>query len=141
MASAQEVKEYFAYWLQLGKKVWVGNGQKALQPQSIIKGDRYSQEFEEFWQYLLSAESGDCYLEGTEESLAQLLCEEWETVSCARCEMPVPVLSLGIQSAVCPCNDLSNWPNLELPAPRSPVDSQSRLQQISDRASKVAKSE
>ncbi|MFB8791196.1 MAG: hypothetical protein U7123_20675 [Potamolinea sp.] len=88
MASQEEVKRYLAYWLQLGKKVVIGNGNLTLQPQSVIAGDRYSQEFEDIWQQILSPESGDCYLEGTIQTIAELLTPRWDLKSCVRCEMP-----------------------------------------------------
>ncbi len=45
MASPEDVKQYIADWLQLGKRVLVGNaGEILLASKSIIKGGRYSQE-------------------------------------------------------------------------------------------------
>lgn len=131
MASEQKVKQYLAYWFQLGKKVLTPNGQTIL-PQPVIQGDRYSQEFEDCWRHILAA-SGDSHLEGTEQSIAQLLTPAWELADCARCSMPVPVRSVGIASLFCPCNDLATWPNTEIPAPRSPVNSQAQLTDIRDR--------
>ena len=132
MASEQEVRRYLAYWFQLGKKVVVHNGQKALLPQPVIQGDRYSQAFEDCWQQISSA-AGDCYLEGTDETVATLLTPAWEMNICARCEMPVPVQSVGMPPLSCPCNDLPNWPNTEVPAPRSPVNTQAQLTEIRNR--------
>jgi hypothetical protein len=66
MASEQQVKRYLAYWFQLGKKVVIRNGNSALSPQPVMTGDRYSDEFESIWQQILSPDSGDCYLEGTQ---------------------------------------------------------------------------
>ena len=137
MASEQEVKQYLAYWFQLGKKVYVRNGQDALQPASILKRNGtdtgYSHEFEACWQQIRTAGMGNCYLEGTNQTLAEMLTQQWEISACARCEMPIPVQSAGIPDPSCPCDDLSTWPNTELPQPRSPVDSQSRLSGIRDR--------
>ncbi len=133
MASEQEVRQYLAYWFQLGKKVILNNGQQAIKPKLVIQGDRYSQDFENCWQQLRSSNLSECYLEGTEHSIAQLLSPAWEMNSCARCSMPVPVPSVGVPSLSCPCNDLPMWPNTELPAPRSPVDSQAQLAGIRDR--------
>jgi len=129
MASEQEVRQYLAYWFQLGKRVVVGKSQKIL-PQPVIKGERYSQEFEDCWRLLQSPEAGDCYLEGTDETIAELLTPAWEINLCARCVMPIPVQNVGMPPLSCPCNDLSNWPNLEVPAPRSPVNTQARLTEI-----------
>lgn len=91
MASAQEVRQYLAYWFQLGKRVVIRNGQESLLPQPVFQGDRYSQAFENCWQILTSPESGDCYLDGTQETIAELLTSEWVINPCARCTMPIPV--------------------------------------------------
>lgn len=131
MASAQEVKKYLAYWFQLGKKVRLNDG-KALLPQSVIEGERYSNEFENCWQQILSAD-GDCYLEGSEQTVEELLCSSWEVMPCARCSMPIPMPASGIASLDCTCSDLDNWPNTELPAPRSPVNSSTQLNRIRER--------
>ncbi|MBW4663943.1 MAG: hypothetical protein KME01_07045 [Chroococcus sp. CMT-3BRIN-NPC107] len=133
MASEQVVKQYLAYWFQLGKKVIIGGSGKALIPQSIMQGGVYSQEFEKCWQLITSPEARDSHLEGTPETISELLTDPWQVMPCARCTMPVPMLNVGIPSLTCPCNDLSNWPNSELPAPRSPVNSQAGLIGICDR--------
>lgn len=133
MASSTQVKQYLAYWFQLGKKAIVRNGQQALLPHPVIQGDRYSREFENCWQFLLSPESGDCYLEGTPQTIEELLSSEWELSDCPRCEMPVPLREIGLPAEGCPCNDLPTWPNLELPLPRSPVNTQRHLNNICGR--------
>jgi hypothetical protein len=127
MATKQEVREYLAYWFQLGKKVITGNSQASFLPQPVLEGDRYSQEFEECWQKILSPESGDCYLEGTQETIAELLTPAWDMVPCSRCTMPVVARNVGMPALLCPCNNLPNWPNTELPAPRSPINTQQQL--------------
>ncbi|MEQ9548320.1 MAG: hypothetical protein RIM23_01690 [Coleofasciculus sp. G3-WIS-01] len=133
MASEQQVKRYLAYWFQVGKKVVVRNGENVLQPQRIIAGDRYSQEFEELWQYLLSPESGDCYLTGTSQTISELLTSKWDLEPCSRCDMPVPMFNVGSPPESCTCNDLSNWPNTDLPTPREPINTQNRLSAIHQR--------
>lgn len=138
MASEQEVRQYLAYWFQLGKKVFIHNGQDSLLPQPVIQGDRYSQEFEDCWQQLLTPESGDCYLEGTEETVTELLTPGWSVSPCARCSMPVPIRNVGMPPLSCPCNDLSSWPNTEIPAPRSPINSQTQLTEIRERLLKAS---
>ncbi|MBC6478150.1 MAG: hypothetical protein GDA56_10510 [Hormoscilla sp. GM7CHS1pb] len=132
MASQTQVKQYLAYWLQLGKKV-ILNGNEALLPQPVVKGDGYSQEFEDCWQKIMSPDSGDCYLEGTDETIAQLLTPEWELVMCSRCELPLPLPTAGLPPQCCPCNNLLSWPNLDLPKPRLPVNNQATLGNIRDR--------
>jgi hypothetical protein len=133
MASEQQVKRYLAYWFQLGKKVVLHNGQSAVLPQPVIVGDRYSDEFEAIWQKILSPDSGDCHLEGTVETIAELLTPKWDVLPCARCDMPVPMINVGMPPELCACNDLPTWPNTELPPPREPVNSQGRLQEIRER--------
>ncbi len=132
MASKKEVKKYLAYWFQLGKKVFINNGAASLQPGKVIDGESYSNEFEECWQKVLSSESGECYLEGTQQTVAELLSPEWDMASCSRCDMPVPLKNLGMPPLLCPCNDVPNWPNTELPPPREPVKSQNQLTKIRD---------
>lgn len=139
MASLKNVKQYLAHWFQLDKKVLLRNGQEILlPPKTIIQGDRYSDEFEKCWQTVLSPNSRDCYLEGSKQSFRELLTPAWEIESCARCQMPVAAKTLGIQPIGCPCSDLNNWPNTELPRPRSPIDSLARIKQISQRLNKVS---
>jgi len=133
MANNENIKRYLAYWFQLGKRVVIGNGVATLLPQFVYKGDRYSQEFEDCWQRITSPESGDCYLEGTNETIAQLLTSVWEIIPCGRCNMPVPMKKLGISPETCPCHNLLSWPNTELPAPRSAVNNQEQLKGIRDR--------
>lgn len=133
MASEQQVKRYLAYWFQLGKKVVIGNSGSAVLPQPVIVGDRYSDDFEKIWQLILSPESGDCHLEGTNERIAELLTPKWEIESCVRCEMPVPLINIGLPPELCPCNDLPTWPNTEIPAPREPISNHTQLRAIRDR--------
>ena len=133
MASEQQVRQYLAYWFLLGKKVIIGGSGKAILPQPVMQGEAYSQAFEDCWQQITSPEARECYLQGTNETIAELLTDAWDVTSCARCAMPVPMVNLGISSLVCTCNDLTNWPNLELPLPRSPVNNQAQLTNIRDR--------
>ncbi|MBE9098866.1 hypothetical protein [Vacuolonema iberomarrocanum] len=133
MTSDQQVKQYVAYWFQLGKRVMLHNGKEAVLPEPVVQGDRYSDAFETCWQRLISPDSGECYLEGTSQTIEELLSSQWNISPCARCGMPVPVLDLGVMDADCPCSDLANWPNDELPRPRSPINNRSRLGNIRDR--------
>ncbi|MGD1918785.1 MAG: hypothetical protein ACFCAD_07770 [Pleurocapsa sp.] len=130
MASTTQVKTYLAYWFQLGKKlVWRG-GEEIFLPQPIIQGDRFSSQFEECWQKVISIGGKDCYLEGSQETVEDLLSSGWDIDGCARCDMPVAVVGSGIQSLDCICSDLDNWPNDELPKPRSPVSNKTQLNKI-----------
>ena len=130
MASKTEVKKYLAYWFQLGKKVFINNGMASLQPRIVVDGESYSDDFEECWEKVISPKSGECYLEGTQQTVSELLSPDWDMVSCSRCNMPVPLRNLGMPPLLCPCNDISNWPNTELPPPREPVKSQEQLAKI-----------
>lgn len=133
MASEAQVKRYLAYWFQLGKKVVINNGRETLLPQPVNLGANYSPQFEQCWEQVTSKESGDCYLEGTQEAIAELLTPAWDISACSRCAMPIPTKDVGMPPLLCPCNDLPTWPNTELPLPRDPVNSQSRLNQLQQR--------
>jgi hypothetical protein len=126
MATNIEVKEYLAKWLQMGKRVAINDIEVGL-PQ-VIKGENYSPEFEQIWE---KSQHQVAYLEGTNQTIQDLLKPEWEIISCATCELPVPTLSLGYREVrSCVCDDR---PNLDTIAPRSPVTSSTYLQSISDR--------
>ena len=132
MASEQQVKQYLAYWFQLGKRVIVENGLESMLPSPIISNNHYSDEFENCWQVVL-AKADSSYLEGTDQTIATLLTPKWDLTSCVRCSMPVPMPNLGIASSDCPCSDLMGWPNMDLPLPRSPVNSETLLSKIQNR--------
>lgn len=136
MASEQDVKKYLAYWFQAGKCVALKGGKESYCPKTVLQGDRYSKEFEDCWNHLLDPASGDCYLEGTTQTINQLLSPIWDISPCARCDMPIPMLVLGVPPTGCPCSDLPNWPNDEIPQPRSPVSTPDHLVQIRDRLSR-----
>ena len=138
MASSTQVKQYIAHWFQLGKRVMLRGGHDSMLPHPITEGDRYSQSFEACWQQLIAADSGDCYLEGTHQTVQQLLSSEWVIEGCARCGMPVPLIELGLPNPHCPCADLSNWPNNELPEPRSPINSDAYLTRLHARLASAA---
>jgi hypothetical protein len=133
MASQHQVRQYLAYWFQLGKPVICNGGKDTLLPRSVIQGDRYSPEFDTCWEKIQAIDAGDCYLEGTITTIAELLSPAWEITACCRCTMPVPMPNVGMPPPTCPCVDLPDWPNTEVPMPRSPVNSQILLQQIRDR--------
>ena len=133
MANEKAVRQYLAYWFQAGKRVVLEAKGESYCPQVILQGDRYSPEFEACWNYLSDASSGDCYLEGTSQTIQELLSSKWEIAPCARCDMPVPMLVLGVMPLGCPCFDLPTWPNSDIPQPRSPVNTPEQLVQIRDR--------
>ena len=131
MAESTQVKQYLAYWFQLGKRVIVPTRSSFCLPKEIFQGDRYAPEFEECWALITAPQMGDCYLEGTTQTIKQLLSPQWEITNCARCFMPVPTLQLGIvRDPSCVCDDLNNWPNNQLPTPRSPINNHQKLTRI-----------
>ncbi len=132
MAESEKVKKYIAYWFQLGKKIVIPSQNTAVLPSRILNIHGYSSEFEECWQLVSDEKTGDCYLEGTSQTIQQLLSSKWEISECARCSMPVPMIDIGVQSSPCVCNDMENWPNNQLPSPRQPIDNQKKLRRISD---------
>jgi hypothetical protein len=136
MASQEQVKQYLAYWFLVGKKVYVNNGQDVRKPASVLQRDQFSSEFERCWQEILSPHSGNCYLQGTDQTVEELLTSEWDVEPCARCQMPIPLKNSGVKTGACPCIDLDNWPDDELPFPHLPVNSQERLSAISNRLQK-----
>lgn len=133
MASSAEIKTYLAYWFQLGKQVLNDNGQTSYKPETVIQGDHFSPEFERCWNAIMSVGGNALYLEGTDETIADLLSPEWEITNCARCEMPVPIPQVEITERLCPCNDLPAWPNEEIPQPRLPINSSKRLHTLKER--------
>ena len=133
MASQTQVKKYLAYWFQLGKQVVTAKNSAVCKPQTVIEGDHFSPEFEACWHSILTSLDKEHYLEGTDQTIQELLSPNWEIESCARCDMPVPTPETTFNTVICPCNDLPNWPNTDLPQPRLPINSQSRLTQMSQR--------
>ncbi|HEY9659576.1 MAG TPA: hypothetical protein V6C65_14045, partial [Allocoleopsis sp.] len=85
MASSDQVRRYLAYWFQLGKPVVIKNGETQILPQPVIQGDRYSPEFEACWQRIAAQDGRNCYLEGTAQTIEELLTPMWEIDPCARC--------------------------------------------------------
>jgi hypothetical protein len=120
MASDTEVQQYIAHWFQLGKGIQTVQG-RVIRPLKVFVGDRYTPEFQDCWQTIL--QDSECYLEGTHQTVAELRSARWEITDCARCAMPIPLVTVGISGQhTCPCHDVPNWPNNELPIPRSPIE-------------------
>jgi hypothetical protein len=132
MALETDVKKYVACWMQLGTKVWLRNGQPA-QVAQVIRGGRYTPEFEAFWSNVREQSAGDAYLDATETTLQELMSNSWDITQCARCTMPVAMRIAGVQPLGCPCQELVNWPNTDLPCPRPPVDDLTQLKGIQGR--------
>jgi hypothetical protein len=133
MASLLQVKQYLAHWIQLGKKIQIRNGDFALLPSRVCDDTNDSAEFERLWKLILSSQSGDCYLEGTTQTIDELLTAKWDLVDCARCGMLIPLLAMGMPPENCPCVDLPHWPNTEVPSPISRVAVRSKLADLQHR--------
>lgn len=129
MASVEQVKKYLAYWFQVGKPLIDPRGQVSLLPRTIVVGDRYTSEFESFFQQIQQPRYRDCYLEGTEQTLGDLFSSRWEIADCARCAMPIPLDELGLVVG-CPCADLHGWPNVNVPMPHCPHNVRHQLEFI-----------
>jgi hypothetical protein len=120
MASDAKVQQYIAHWFQLGKGIQTRQGQ-VVKPQKVFVGDRYTPEFQDCWQIV--RQDPESHLEGTHQTIAELLSDRWEITDCARCAMPIPLVTAGLSGQhTCPCHDIPNWPNNELPMPRSPIE-------------------
>jgi hypothetical protein len=138
MASPTDVKTYLAHWFQLGKKVVSDSGHISYHSENIIQCEHFSAQFEACWAAIMVAEGKGLYLEGTDQTIAELLLPTWEVVDCARCQMPVPMPQVEIRAHACPCNDLPSWPNSDIPQPRLPVNSRQHLGQMQDRLASLS---
>jgi hypothetical protein len=138
MASPSEVKTYLAHWFQLGKKVVSDHDQSSYQPENVIQGEHFSAQFEDCWAAIMAIEGKGLYLEGTDQTIAELLSPAWDVVDCARCSMPVPMPQVEIRAHACPCNDLPSWPNTDIPSPRLPVNGHKHLERMHDRLSALS---
>jgi hypothetical protein len=127
MASPDQVRSYLACWFQLGKGVTIHRTGQVLSPRPLTLHNRYSDEFEACWQYLESLGGQDCYLEGTCQTIAELLSSQWDIERCPRCSLPIPLARQWVAETGCPCYDLPLWPNLDIPQPRAPLDVQQHL--------------
>ncbi len=136
MATPLQVKEYLACWLQLGRSVIIErtSGSTTLQPNTILGPRQFSPEFEAWWQ-TIQAQADQCHLEGTNETIAELLSDQWEVTACSRCQIPVTIPTRGMVTHSCPCSDLESWPNDETLPPRQSdsFTQRSRLEHIHDR--------
>lgn len=129
MASEQQVKQYLAHWFQLGRRVF-GPQDTVLCPSLVIAGDRYSAAFEACWQTIAQQGGQDFYLEGTIQTIAELLTPAWEVERCSRCPMLVPMRVGGMPTGWCPCSEIPSWPNFDVPQPRLPGNHRRHLSHI-----------
>ena len=133
MASHRQVRTYLACWFQLNRGVILHDTGDRLCPQPVIQQSNYSPAFEACWTQVLQRKGQNCYLEGTNQTLAELMTESWELMSCPRCTLPIPVPNCPVIRLECPCSELHTWPNTQLPLPRVPFNSQHALGHICDR--------
>lgn len=133
MASREHVRAYLAYWFQLGKPVVFDREDTCCLPSPIFTHGGYSQPFEQCWQHIEATGGEGCHLMGTDQTLAELLSAKWDIGDCARCDLPIP-LPIGVSDRrACPCNDMPQWPNHDVPQPRGAVSTPDRLTGIRDR--------
>ncbi len=130
MAAEEQVRAYLACWFQLNRSLVIHPQGQTFCPQPVISGSHYSQAFETVWHIIKSKQGQDCYLEGTNQTLNELMTGTWDFIPCARCTLPIPVPQAQQQTWDCPCAEILSWPNLELPLPRPPQNGQENLDQI-----------
>ncbi|MEM9265902.1 MAG: hypothetical protein AAGA46_10305 [Cyanobacteria bacterium P01_F01_bin.13] len=135
MASPQEVQNYLAYWFQLGKPVHINNGKITQRPIPVLEGDQFSRAFQECWQTIMAVGGRDCYLDGAQETIEQLLSPQWEIIGCARCEIPTVMSTIMPVARLCDCGDIDTWPNDELPAPHMPINNKKHFSKLKTRLS------
>lgn len=135
MAAASEVKQYLALWFQLGKGAVDNRSGEVFRVRQILKGDRYSSDFERCWERIV-AEPAEFSLEGTTRSIAELLSNVWELTTCPRCVLPIPINLHGSEAGPCECVSLSWWPDNESPPPHLPVSDRTQLGFLCSRLNK-----
>ncbi len=132
MASLQKVQTYLAYWFQLGKPIILQHRNTRCLPMPLFQGTKFSTAFNSCWQQIMECPE-QSFLRGTDESIADLLSDEWEIEGCARCTMPLPMPVRIIKASPCPCADLPSWPNETVPTPRPAVCSHTHLDNLRGR--------
>lgn len=133
MASQEQVRDFLAHWFQLGKPIVLAEDRGEYLPNPIYHQGTYSQSFEDCWHNVMVTSGQGCYLKGTTQTVADMLSPAWVVTSCARCDMPLAIPELGMTKSPCPCDDLSSWPNYDVPVPRTAVDSDRHLSDIQRR--------
>jgi hypothetical protein len=134
MALPTEVKTYLSYWFQLGRGLRMPPQARLVKPPAVLADGRYSTEFEAIWQELMQPSiAAQSYLEGSEQTIAQLLDPSWDIQDCARCSLPVPIKVAGLPAESCPCDDMRQLPDLSVMPPRAPIDSQAMLRRLCER--------
>jgi hypothetical protein len=137
MASQEQVRNFLAHWFQLGKPVVLAENRGEYLPDPVFHNGQYSQSFEDCWHKIMVTSGKDCYLKGSSDSIATMLSPAWDVLPCARCDMPLVVPIAGQPYYTCPCSDLMNWPNTDVPMPRPAVDNQEHLSNLQQRLDRV----
>ncbi|MDX2271275.1 MAG: hypothetical protein NW237_04915 [Cyanobacteriota bacterium] len=140
MATPAQVKGYLACWFQLGKRVIHADpqGDRVIFPAAVLSLSQFSPEFEACWEEM-AAHASRCYLEGTQQTIADLLLDRWQIADCARCRLPIPLLHQGIPDlGSCPCADLTSWPNQGIIPPRIQNDEFKRTVRLERLQEKLA---
>lgn len=137
MASRTLVKNYLAQWMQMGKTISLINPNQQVSQVSIYKilqGDRYSSLFNNLWVEISTTKSEKAYLTGTDQTISDLLSNQWEIIACARCNLMMPTLDMGPRLPICcPCDDLPHHPNLDSISPHIPINLETHLSSLCDR--------
>jgi hypothetical protein len=134
MASRTLVKNYLAQWMQMGKTVSLAAHSEQVYIHNILQGEKYSPLFNKLWDEISEAKNQEAYLTGTDQTISDLLSNQWEIIACARCNLLVPTIGVGPRAPVCcPCDDLPNHPNLDLVSPHLPVQLVTHLEALCDR--------
>jgi hypothetical protein len=132
MASPTNVRAYLAHWFQLGKPLVFEHQSTTCLPVPVFNQGEYSPTFEACWQQVERCDGKDCHLLGTDQSIAELLSPAWDIEACARCFLPVPLPVRTTALPLCPCSDMPQWPNDDVPLPRLAVNTQEHLGSIRD---------
>ncbi len=141
MATPAHVRDYLSAWFQLGKAVVADepNGSRRILPNHVLNQSGLSTVYETVWAYIQS-HATQCHLEGTEQTIADLLSDSWDLEDCYRCGILAPIPTRGRCQSLgpCPCADLAYWPSDETLPPRPAnerFNNLSRLERVQSRLS------
>ena len=134
MASRTLVKNYLAQWMQMGKTISLSTQGDEIHIYKILQGEKYSPSFNKLWDEISTKKAQEAYLSGTDQTIHDLLSNEWEIIACARCNLLIPSLDMGPRVPICcPCDDLPSHPNLDLVMPHLPIKLATHLDDLCDR--------
>jgi hypothetical protein len=150
MATPLQVKQYLAAWFQMGKGVVAPRlPEGRLFTNRVMMPDldhnlTYSPEFEQCWAQINLAPGmpgylGDSHLEGTSQTIQELLSNDWDIDGCARCGMQVSLKVAGFTDSTCPCSDMPEMPNDTTIQPAAPRSNRVALGHIHNRLSRLSK--